>query len=98
MPRRKIVIPSFNGVAAGESPTCTISVGPRFHAVFLRYKGTANQATIEADIAQIRVKSFIRYMPLMVMHSKLALFLFSSLNLGAETYLAKIHLHGVRMA
>jgi hypothetical protein len=56
MPRQKIELPSFNSVAAGQTATVTIPTGSRYHAIFLKYKGNANQATIEADLTQIRVK------------------------------------------
>jgi len=48
-------ITGINGVAPGGVATCAIPTGRRFHALCFKYKGNANQATIEADILWIRL-------------------------------------------
>lgn len=55
MPRRKILLTSINGVGAGQTATLDLPPGRRYFNVFAVYKSTANQATIEADITEIRV-------------------------------------------
>lgn len=55
MARRKIKLTSINGVGVGQTATLDLPPGRRYFNVFLYYKGTANQATIEADITEIRV-------------------------------------------
>lgn len=54
--RRKVVLPSFNGVAAGQTATIDLSTDRTYQAIYLRYKTNAAQATIEADITGIRLK------------------------------------------
>lgn len=56
MTRQRVDLPSFNSVGAGQTATVTVPTGPRYHAIFLKYKENANQATIEADLSQIRIK------------------------------------------
>lgn len=56
MPRRKDNLPSFNAVGAGQTATVDLPVDRRYHAVFINYKDNANQATIESDITEIRIK------------------------------------------
>ncbi len=56
MPRRKVDLGSFNSVGAGQTATISLPTDRRYHAVFINYKTNANQATIEADITEIRVK------------------------------------------
>lgn len=56
MVRRVTEIPSFNGVAAGQTPTLDLPRDRRYHSIMLYYKTNANQATIESDINRIRVK------------------------------------------
>jgi hypothetical protein len=54
--RRKIVLTSINGVAAGQTATLDLPAGGRrYFSVFAKYKTNAAQATIEADITEIRV-------------------------------------------
>jgi len=45
----------FNNVAAGGMATTKLPRNRRYHALFLQYKTNAAQATIEADITQIRL-------------------------------------------
>jgi hypothetical protein len=55
----RITIPfvqGFNNVAAGGMATTKLPRNKRYFGVVLQYKTNANQATIEADITQIRVK------------------------------------------
>jgi hypothetical protein len=54
--RRKDVLPSFNAVGAGQTATVDLPTDRRYHQIYLQYKGNANQATIEADITEIRIK------------------------------------------
>jgi hypothetical protein len=50
-------LPSFSAVAAGQTASMSLPVGNvKYAAVWLRYKTNANQATIEADIEEIRIK------------------------------------------
>lgn len=53
--RRKIVLTSINGVAPGQTATLDLPTGRRYFGLYVRYKTNANQATIEADITEIRV-------------------------------------------
>jgi hypothetical protein len=53
--RRKIVLPSPNSVGAGQTATLALPTGRRYFSVALYYKLTAAQATIEADIPEIRI-------------------------------------------
>jgi hypothetical protein len=53
--RRKIVLPSPNSVGAGQTATLSLPTGRRYFSLFLYYKLTANQATIEADVTEIRI-------------------------------------------
>lgn len=55
MPRRKDNLPSFNAVGAAQTATVNLPVNRRYHAIFIEYKGTANQTTIEADITEVRI-------------------------------------------
>jgi hypothetical protein len=48
-------ITGFNGVAPSGVATVELPTGRRYHALYLYYKGTAAQATIEADITFIRL-------------------------------------------
>ena len=56
MPRRKVNLPGFNAVGAGQTATVDLPTDRRYHAIFLRYKTNANQSTIESDITEVRVK------------------------------------------
>jgi len=47
---------SFNAVAASSTATTKLARNRRYHGLILQYKTNAAQATIEADIAQIRIK------------------------------------------
>ncbi len=47
---------SFNNVAAGGMATTKLPRNRRYHGLILQYKTNANQATIEADLTQIRIK------------------------------------------
>lgn len=53
--RRKIVLTSINGVAAGQTATLDLPPGRRYFKIFAFYKGTAAQAAIESDITEIRI-------------------------------------------
>lgn len=53
--RKKIKLMSVNGVAAGQTATVDLPTGRRYFRVHLYYKTNANQATIEADITEIRI-------------------------------------------
>jgi hypothetical protein len=54
--RRKIVLTSINGVAAGQTATLDLPCGGRrYFALYLIYKVTGAQATIEADLTEIRL-------------------------------------------
>ncbi len=55
MARIPDLITGFNGVAPGGVASVAIPTGRRYHGVVLKYKGNANQATIEADILWIRL-------------------------------------------
>lgn len=48
-------ITTINGVAAGNTATINLPPGKRIKDVFLIYKTNANQATIEADLTQIKL-------------------------------------------
>lgn len=55
----KTKLPSFNGVAAGQTATVQIPLGATYHDITLEYResGTlANQATLEAAIEKVIVK------------------------------------------
>ena len=55
--KRTIVLTSFNAVGAGQTATLDLPRGRRYFKLLLKYKdGTPNQAAIEADIPQIRLK------------------------------------------
>lgn len=54
--RRRVKIPSFNSVGAGQVATVDLPVGPRYHNLKIFYKTNASQATIEADIDFINIK------------------------------------------
>lgn len=54
--RRKDVLPSFNAVGAGQTATVDLPTDRRYHQIFIQYKTNANQATIEADITEVRIK------------------------------------------
>lgn len=56
MPRRKVNLPSFNAVGAGQTATVDLPTDRRYHMLFINYKTNANQATIESDIEEIRIK------------------------------------------
>jgi len=47
---------SFNNVAAGGMATTKLPRNRRYHGLILQYKTNAAQATIEADLTQIRIK------------------------------------------
>lgn len=47
---------SFNNVAASGMATTKLARNRRFHGFILQYKTNAAQATIEADLTQIRIK------------------------------------------
>ena len=48
---------SFGGnIAASGMATITVPANRRIHRIDLQYKTNANQATIEADLTQIRLK------------------------------------------
>lgn len=54
--RRKVVCTSINSVGISQTATLDLPVGKRrYFAVYALYKTNAAQATIEADIAEIRV-------------------------------------------
>lgn len=50
------LLPAFNAVAASSTATTRLPRNRRYHALYLQYKTNANQATIQADISQIRIK------------------------------------------
>lgn len=56
MLRRNVPIPSPNSVAAGQTATIDLPTDRRYHGLYLFYKKTADQATIEADITGVRLK------------------------------------------
>jgi len=57
MPRIPVPLnQGFTPVAAGQTAVATLPKNCRIHAVYLQYKTNANQATMEADLTQIRVK------------------------------------------
>lgn len=61
MARRVVTTNSFNGVAAGQTATLDLPVGPVvYHGVRLLYGtstgGGANQTNMEAEISQVRLK------------------------------------------
>lgn len=51
-----LILPAFNNVAVGGTATTRVPRNARYHAFFLQYKTNANQATIEADITEVRIK------------------------------------------
>lgn len=54
--RRKVKLTSINGVAAGQTATLDLPTGGRrYFKVVSKYKTNAAQATIEADITEIRI-------------------------------------------
>ncbi|MBC7367169.1 MAG: hypothetical protein H7343_10235 [Undibacterium sp.] len=54
--RRKVVLTSINGVGIGQTATLDLPVGGRrYFGLFLIYKTNAAQATIEADITEVRL-------------------------------------------
>lgn len=55
--RRIVQLPSLNSVGVSQVATSTLPVGARkYHAVVYKYKdGTANQATLEAAITNVRI-------------------------------------------
>lgn len=54
--RRTVVLTSINGVAAGQTATLDLPTGGRrYFALYALYKTNAAQATIEADITEIRI-------------------------------------------
>src|SRR6478735_12511912 len=54
--RRKVVLSSINSVGIGQTASIDLPVGGRrYFAVYLLYKTNAAQATIEADVTEIRV-------------------------------------------
>lgn len=53
--RRRITLPSFNAVGAGQTATLDVPLGRLYHGIFIRYKKTATRAQIEADVKEIRV-------------------------------------------
>lgn len=57
MSRRIVKLPSLGNVAAGNTATLGLPVGPRkYFTLQLKYKdGTPNQATIEADLTKFRL-------------------------------------------
>jgi len=55
MPRRKDNLPSFNAVGANQTATVNLPVDRRYHMLFINYKDDSDQATIEADIEEIRI-------------------------------------------
>lgn len=50
------IITGINGVQVGGVASAELPVGRRYHSLTFYYKGTANQATIEADIVYIHLK------------------------------------------
>lgn len=56
MNRYAIQIPSPNGVTAGSTSYFDLPTDLRYHAIYLNYKGNANQSTIQSDITGIRLK------------------------------------------
>lgn len=54
--RRIVALTSINGVAATQTATLDLpAAGRRYFGIYAVYKSNANQATIEADILEIRV-------------------------------------------
>lgn len=53
--RRKVLLTSVSNVAAGQTASIDLPVGRRYFAVYMLYKGNAAQATIDADITEVRV-------------------------------------------
>lgn len=54
--RRKVVLTSINGVAAAQTATLDLPTGGRrYFALYALYKTNASQATIEADILEVRI-------------------------------------------
>ena len=51
-----ILLPAFNNVAAGGTATTRCPRNRRYHGLLLQYKTNAAQATIEADLTEIRIK------------------------------------------
>jgi hypothetical protein len=56
MSRRKVKLTSINGVAAGQTATLDLPCGGRrYFGIYAKYKTNAAQATLEADITEIRL-------------------------------------------
>lgn len=53
--RRKVFLPSASAVGIGQTATFDLALNRRYFALYLVYKTNANQATIEADITEIRL-------------------------------------------
>jgi hypothetical protein len=56
MNRYAIQIPSPNAVTAGSTSYFDLPTDLRYHAIYLNYKGNANQSTIQSDITGVRLK------------------------------------------
>lgn len=53
--RRKVALPSPSSVGAGQTASYDLATNRRYFGIFLKYKTNAIQATIEADITEIRI-------------------------------------------
>lgn len=56
MGRRRLRLPSFNAVGAGQTATLNLPTGVRYHNIKMFYKDNATKASIIAAINEVRIK------------------------------------------